>query len=87
MQVVKTKIISLNFKLKQQHFELQPASVKDYSSCFQVAIFNKLLFPPMAFYFVKEDYQAIKAYYIKKGEACSLNRKRRYFGTFRAIPI
>ena len=51
MQVVKTKIISLNFKLKQQHFELQPASVKDYSSCFQVAIFNKLLFPPMAFLF------------------------------------
>ena len=42
MQVVKTKIISLNFKLKQQHFELQPASVKDYSSCIQVAIFNKL---------------------------------------------
>ena len=77
MQVVKTNIISLNFKLKQLHFEL----------AFRLQYLANYFFLLWLFYFVKGDYQAIKAHYRKKGEAYRLNRKRRYFGTFRAIPI
>ena len=79
MQVVKTKIISLNFKLKQQHFELQPASVKDYSSCFQVAIFNKLLFPPMAFLFCQRRLSGNQGILYKERGSMQFEQKKEIF--------